>query len=137
MLKRTITFKDYNDVERTEDFFFNLDEAEIAEMELSHSGGLTTYINRIIAAQDQPTLIKLFKDLILKCYGEKSADGREFYKDETITKKFMHTRAYSILFMELANDADKAAEFIAGVVPRDVAEKLPDAKSLVPPAYQK
>jgi len=122
MLKKTITYKDYNDVERTEDFYFNLSKAEAMEMEMSTSGGLSEMIRRIVATQDVPAIIKIFKDLILRAYGEKSADGKRFVKSDDISKAFSETEAYSILFMELATDADAAAKFVNGIVPNDVAE---------------
>lgn len=123
MLKKTITYNDYNGVERTEDFYFNLTKAEVLEMEMSATGGLAEWIRRVVAAQDQPAIIKLFKDLILKAYGEKSADGRRFVKSEEIADSFAQTEAYSILFMELATDAQAASDFVNGIVPAGLAEK--------------
>ena len=120
MLKKTIPYKDYNGVERVEDFYFNLSKAEAMEMELSISGGLTEMIRRIVAAQDTPTIIATFKEIILKAYGEKSPDGRRFIKSEELSKAFSETEAYSILYMELATDANAAAEFVNGIVPKDV-----------------
>lgn len=117
MLKKTITYTDYNDVSRTEDFYFNLSEAEIMEMEMSTAGGLAESIQRIVAAQDAPAIIKIFKDLVLKAYGIKSPDGRRFEKTQKLRDEFEQTEAYSKLFMELATDADKAAEFVNGIVP--------------------
>lgn len=117
MLKKTIKYTNYNGVELTEDFYFNLTKAEIMEMELGTSGGLAEMINRIVAAQDAPAIIAVFKDLILKAYGEKSADGKYFRKSREISEAFAQTEAYSILFMELATDADAAAKFINGIVP--------------------
>ena len=117
MLKKTIKFTDYNGVERTEDHYFNLTEAEIMEMEMSVNGGLTEMINKIVSAQDAPSIIKMFKELILKAYGQKSADGRRFIKSEELRNEFAQTEAYSILFMELATDADAAAAFVNGIVP--------------------
>lgn len=117
MLKKTITYTNYNRVELTEDFYFNLTKAEIMEMELGTSGGLAEMINRIVAAQDAPAIITVFKDLILKAYGEKSADGKYFRKSREISEAFAQTEAYSVLFMELATDADAAAKFINGIVP--------------------
>ena len=117
MLKKTIKYTNYNGVELTEDFYFNLTTAEIMEMELGTSGGLAEMINRIVAAQDAPAIITVFKDLILKAYGEKSADGKYFRKSREISEAFAQTEAYSILFMELATDADAAAKFINGIVP--------------------
>lgn len=117
MLKKTITYTDYNGVERTEDFYFNLSKAEVVEMELSTAGGLVETINRIINAQEMPSIIRAFKDLVLKAYGEKSPDGKRFIKSEEIRTAFSQTEAYSTLFMELATDADAAADFVNGILP--------------------
>ena len=123
MLKKTITYTDYNNVERTEDFYFNLTQAEIMEMELSTTGGMTEMIQKIVAAQDTPALVKIFKDFILKAYGEKSPDGKRFVKSDEIASAFAQTEAYSQLFMELATDANAAAKFINGIIPGDAAKK--------------
>lgn len=120
MLKKTITYLDYNDVERTEDFYFNLTKAEITEMEMSTTGGLSEKIQNIVQAQDIPEIIKIFKELVLKAYGVKSPDGKRFIKKEELTEAFSQTEAYSQLFMELATDADAAAKFINGITPKDI-----------------
>lgn len=117
MLKKTITYTDYNGIERTEDHYFNLTKAEIMELELGTAGGFAEMIQRIVDAQDAPSIIKVFKDLILKAYGEKSPDGKRFIKSKEISDAFSQTEAYSQLFMELATDADAAAEFVNGIVP--------------------
>lgn len=122
MLKKTITYNDYNGTERTEDFYFNLSKAEIMEMEMGTTGGLAEMIQRIVAAQDAPAIIKVFKDLVLKAYGVKSPDGKRFEKSEKLSTEFSQTEAYSILFMELATDADAAAKFVNGIVPAEVAK---------------
>ena len=123
MLKKTITYTDYNQVERTEDFYFNLTKSEVMEMEMSTSGGMAEMIQRIIAAQDSPAIIKIFKELVLKAYGEKSPDGKRFIKSDEISTAFAQTEAYSNLFMELATDADAAAKFVNGIIPADVAQQ--------------
>ena len=120
MLKKTITYIDYNGVERTEDFYFNLSKAEVLELEMGTTGGLTEMINKIVAAQDTPTLIKIFKDLVLRAYGEKSPDGKRFIKSDEIRDAFSQTEAYSNLFMELATDAEAASKFFNGVIPDNV-----------------
>lgn len=122
MLKKTITYTDYNNETRTEDFFFNLSKAEIMEMELSIEGGLSETINRIINTKDIPSLIKIFKDLLLRSYGMKSPDGKRFIKNKELTEEFSQTEAYSQLFMELATNADAAAAFVNGIVPADMAQ---------------
>lgn len=124
MLKKTITYTDYNGSERTEDFYFNLNKAEIMEMEMSTTGGLAEMINRIVAAQDAPAIIKVFKDLVLKAYGIKSPDGKRFIKSKELATEFAQTEAYSILFMELATDADAAAKFVNGIVPAEAKQAI-------------
>ena len=126
MLKKTITYTDYNGIERTEDFYFNLTKAEIMEMEMSTTGGLAESIQRIVAAQDAPAIIKIFKDLVLKAYGEKSPDGRRFIKSKEITEAFSQTEAYSILFMELATDDKAAANFVNGILPANIKDGKSD-----------
>lgn len=132
MLKKTITYHDYNGVEYTQDFYFNLSKAEIMEMELGTTGGLAEMIQKIVAAQDAPSIIKVFKDLILKSYGEKSADGKRFIKSDEISIAFSQTEAYSELFMELATNAEAAAAFVNGIVPAEMAKEAatPVLKSL-------
>lgn len=117
MLKKTITYKDYNDVERTEDFYFNLSRVEVTEMDLSVPGGYVAMIQKIVAEMDGDKIMKVFKDFILKSYGEKSADGRFFDKGEAISSKFLHSPAYDVLFMELMTEAGKAHEFMNAIIP--------------------
>ena len=126
MLKKTFTYTDFNGVERTEDHYFNLSKAELMEMELSTTGGLAEMINKIVAAQDAPAIVKIFKELVLKAYGQKSADGRRFIKSKELSDEFSQTEAYSQLFMELATDPDAAAKFVNGIVP------VMDNKSSIP-----
>lgn len=128
MLKKTITYTDYDGHERTEDYYFNLTKAEVMEMEMSTSGGLAGMIQRIVAAQDAPAIIKIFKELILKAYGVKSPDGKRFIKSEELSTEFSQTEAYSILFMELSTDSDAASDFITGIIPAD-KEQIEAAKA--------
>lgn len=120
MLKKTITYTDYNGNERTEDFYFNLSKAEVMEMELGTAGGLAEMIRNIVSAQDAPAIINTFKEIILKAYGEKSPDGKRFVKSEEIRTAFSQTEAYSNLFMELSTDAEAGAEFVSGIMPSDM-----------------
>ncbi len=124
MLKKTITYEDFNGVERKEDFYFNLSKAEIMEMQFGTVGGLDVMLKKIIDAKDVKSIIDTFKMLILKAYGIKSDDGRRFIKSEEIAKEFEQTEAYSILYMELASDDNAAAEFVNGIIPKDVATEV-------------
>lgn len=120
MLKKTITYTDYNGIERTEDFRFNLTKAELVDMQLSASGGFTEFVDKIIKAKDVPTMIKLFKDLVFKSYGEISDDGKRFIKSKELSEAFSQTEAYSILYMELVMDDKAAADFVKGILPHDL-----------------
>ena len=121
MLNKTINYTDYNGTARTEDFYFNLSEAEITEMELSTTGGLAAMLENVVKAQDGPSIVKIFKEIVLKSYGEKSPDGKRFIKSKELSEAFSQTEAYTKLFMELDTDADAAAAFINAVVPSTVA----------------
>lgn len=125
MLKKTISYTDYDGNQRTEDFYFNLSKAEITEMELSMEGGMRAYIKRIIAAKSQLELMKLFKDVLLLTYGKKSDDGRLFLKNDTIRAEFEASPAFSAIYMELMSDAQKAADFINGLMPADLRNQNP------------
>lgn len=126
MLKKLIAYTDYNGKERKENFYFSLNKAELMEMELGTVGGMQNLIQLIIDKQDIPEIIKAFKMIILKSYGEKSADGIRFIKSEELSNAFSQTEAYSNLFMELISDAEAAAAFINGIVPADLARKPED-----------
>ena len=123
MVVEKIKYTDFNGLEREEEFMFNLTEAEITEMELTTDGGLSDSIKKIIAAQDTPQIIKVFKMLLLKSYGEKSADGRRFVKSEELSEEFSQTNAYSQLFMKLATDDKAAVAFINSIMPDSMQEK--------------
>lgn len=124
MLKKTITFTDYFGEERTQDFYFNLTKSELMEMNLSADGGVERLVEKIIQTNDRKKLVTYFKEMVLKSYGEKSDDGFQFMKGEEITKRFEQSPAYDQLFMELVTDADKAADFINGIVPKELSEQM-------------
>ncbi|HAU86362.1 MAG TPA: hypothetical protein DCW90_12960 [Lachnospiraceae bacterium] len=119
MLTKTIEYVDFLGNKRKEDLYFNLSEAEVVEMELSTTGGLSEMAKRIVKAKDTPSMVQIFKDLILKSYGEISPDGKRFVKSKELSEAFSQTPAYSQLFMELVSDTDKAIDFFNGITPGD------------------
>lgn len=124
MLKKIITYTDYNGVERTEPFYFNLSKAELMEMELGVTGGMTEMLDKIIAAKDSPSLMKTFKEMIMKSYGIKSDDGKRLIKSEELSIAFTQTEAYSVLFMELITDDKAAADFVNGIIPNEIQAEV-------------
>lgn len=132
MLKKTIKFTDYDGNPREEDFFFNLNKAELTIMEMSEVGGFKKKMERVIKAQDGPALIKAFQDIIHASYGVKSPDGRQFIKNEEVFEEFRQTEAYSELIMELLSDEKGAADFISKVLPPDVVAEASAEMSAIP-----
>lgn len=129
MFTHEITYKDFDGVERTETFYFNLSRAELTELQLTYPGGYAEHIEKVTKSQDRPAIVAMFKDLIKRTYGEKSEDGRRLMKSEELSNAFMETNAYDDLFMRLAQDADFATSFVSGVMPDFGDEKAKDAKA--------
>ncbi len=123
MLKKTITYTNFNGEEIKEDFYFHLSKAEIMEMQLEEKGGFAERIQKIVDAKNVPEIIKVFKELILKAYGVKSEDGKRFIKSKELSEEFSQTQAYSDLFMELATDAEAASAFINGIIPAELQQQ--------------
>jgi len=123
MLKRPITYKDFDGEEFTEDFYFNISMAELVELETERKGGLSSWLEQIIKTEDVPAVMKEFKKFILLAYGIKSADGKSFVKNDELREQFSYTAAYDSLFWELFKDEGKFADFIAQVVPKEAADK--------------
>lgn len=123
MLKKTVTYTDYDGIERTEDFYFNLTQAELVEMELGVEGGWRDRMQRIIDAKDSPTIMREFKRLLMASYGEKSDDGKRFIKSPEISEAFSQTEAYNQIFMELVTDSKAASAFANGILPQNVKSR--------------
>lgn len=120
MIKKTITYTDFDGNSRTEDHYFNLTKAEILDIQFEEIGGFDKMLTKIIQEQDLVKLIKLFKQIIKASYGVKSADGRRFQKSDEIWANFAETEAYSQLYMELVQDSKKASDFVNGIIPADL-----------------
>lgn len=124
MITKTVTYKDLNGNERTEKFYFHFYESEIMEMELSVEGGFADRIQKIIDAKDQPSLIRVVKKFVIDAYGVKSDDGKRFIKNDEVRDAFVQNPAYSKIFMELVLDDKVASEFVKGVVPADMTDRV-------------
>lgn len=125
MFCKELEYEDFNGVTRTEKFWFHFSKAEILERQMSEYGGFDKTVQKIIDTNDVPKLVSIFKEFILKAYGEKSEDGRRFIKEDPVTgrplyKEFAETQAYSDYFMLLATDSKAASEFVNGVYPKDM-----------------
>lgn len=136
MLKREITYEDFNGEKQTETFYFNISKSELIELEVDVQGGFGKYLQNIVEAEDQRRLVHEFKRIVLMAYGQKSADGKQFVKSDAMRQAFAQTAAYQTLFMELATDDKAATAFIKGVIPSDVVPPEQD-KPVGPPPIPK
>lgn len=135
MFQKAITYEDYNGNKKTKNFYFNLTRSEIAKMHLMTDGGLDQMIKKMIESGSNKEIFTYFENFVLSCYGEKSADGEEFIKNDEIREKFRNHPAYDVLFMEFIDGGDKAmSDFINAVVPRDMQNAM---KSSDPEALNK
>lgn len=130
MLKKPITYTDFSGNTVTEEFYFNLSKTEIVEWEVEYDEGLVQMMERIVKTTDRHGLVTIFKDLILRCYGQKSEDGKRFIKNDQLSEEFSQMPAYDVLFMQLATDAEEAALFVMGILPNDLTEGV-DIKQLM------
>jgi hypothetical protein len=133
MISKTITYVDFNGMERTEKFYFNLTEAELVELEVDVEGGMKAILEKIIAENDRKQLWAYFKKVVLMAYGEKSPDGRFFRKNESIREGFAPTEACSKLLMELTSNTKAASDFINGILPDKISSQI-DVKDALPAA---
>ena len=128
MLKRDITYEDFNGDMITEAFYFNLTRTEIIELEVGYDGGLEAALKRIVAAENKQQLVTEFKKLVLLSYGVKSEDGKRFIKNDRLREEFSQTPAFDILFMDLATNDDAAAVFVKGILPKEMAKEIEKAE---------
>lgn len=124
MLKKTITYTNYNDEKKTKDYYFNLKKSELIDLQYSTAKGFMDYIEEITKTQDNVRIWKAFRDIVLLAYGEKSNDGERFVKSDELRKSFEETEAFSELIYELMSNETAAADFINGIMPKDLAEKV-------------
>lgn len=120
MIKKTITYTDYNGVQRTEDFYFNLSKPDLVELDVEYPEGFAEKIKNVMETNDKKEMVRIFKDLIMRSYGVKDADGRHFKKSKELSEEFVETPAYGELFMEIGYDSKAAADFLNGLIPSDL-----------------
>ena len=124
MLKKTITYTDYDGMERTEDFWFNLSKTELTKLDAELPGGVLGVLRKIIDKKDRKALVDFIETLILRSYGEKTLDGKRFVKTPDMAEEFMQTPAYDELFMSILSDTDSQTSFINGVIPQSMAKEI-------------
>lgn len=119
MIKKTITYVDFNGKERTEDFYFHLSLPEatriVAELGASGADDLTKIIEKMVEQQDFKKVIDIFDKIILSSYGQKSVDGKSFDKSDEARERFSNSNAYAQLFEEIVNSPESSKTFFEGI----------------------
>lgn len=133
MIKKTVTYTDFNDAERTEDLYFHMTQPELIKLSVSKEGGFERYIDRMIQTKNMKEVVAVLEEVIQLTYGIKTDDGR-FEKSPEILSKFLSSEAYNTIFMEVAQSAEKAAEFINGVIPKNLKKQVDEKLAQMPTA---
>ena len=145
MLKKTVKYTDFNDIEHQEDFYFHLSKAELIKLEASHatiegektSGGFRQLLEDIVKSGNGGRIMEVFDEIVDMSYGVRSEDGKRFEKSAQLTADFKNSAAYDEFFMELVTDADAAVKFINGIVPSDISKAMAEKdKPSGPPVVQ-
>lgn len=121
MIKNTLTYMNFNDEKVTKDFWFHLGKADM--IELAIDGAFEQRLKAAIASEDKLTLFQEFKKLIFLSVGVRSEDGESFMKPEIFRETFMSSPAFDALIDYLFSNPDKAADFVAGLLPADSQEQ--------------
>lgn len=125
MLTKTITYENYNGEKKTKNFYFHFSNMELGRMEVEYEGGIRGHIKKIIETNDNKEIFKIFEEIVLSAYGERSADGEEFLKSPEIKNRFKCHPAYDVLMLEIINGGEKAmADFINAVVPKEISKQF-------------
>lgn len=130
MIKKTITFTDFNGEEVTEDLYFNLSTPEITKLSYKYGGDLKAYIEKVVATNDPMLMIEFMEDLMLSSYGIKSEDGRRFVKGRQVREDFEYSQAYAELFIILITKPSEAKLFGEGLVTTASEQKIKKAQNI-------
>lgn len=132
MLKKIIKYTDFNDMARTQEFYFYLSKKDIQVLNANYDGGLQGQFTKIMNKLDMKALLQTVEDIVLAAYGEKSEDGTKFIKNAKVREDFQYSAAYEALFDELTTGedaADKFSDFLRKVLPNDVQAQIAKAEA--------
>lgn len=125
MIKKTVTFTNYNDQEVTKSYYFNIDKLEAAELELEY-GDLIETVEELLESSDGKKVYGIFKEIILNAVGQKSADGNSFIKNQQIRDEFAGSPALGEIIMDMFKNPEAAGPFLEGMLP---ASMLAEARA--------
>lgn len=132
MLERKFTYEGFDGKIYEDTWGFYLSKADLLEIHLGTFVGLDALMKHLIEAKDGKAIMEIVKEIILKAVGKPSTDGKHFVRNDDVRNDFYQTEAYSQLFEELVTDADKAADFIASIVPKEIGVKMREERAAKP-----
>lgn len=124
----TVKYVNFFGEEVEEKLHFHLSKGELMNMELQHtplSVKIAAVTSGDASAMDS---YKLLCEFVGAAYGERSEDGKRFFKDERSTKAFLSSPAFDALLDKLSDDPKFSNTFFAGLFPDDIMGK---AKKLI------
>ena len=124
MLKKTVTYENFNGEQVTKDLYFNLTKKELIDLQVSKDGGLDAYIKKITEEEDKKAMIQLLDSIILAAYGQKSEDGERFIKNKELIDAFVSSMAYDTLIDELFTVEGASLQFMMGLLPKDITSQI-------------
>lgn len=121
MLKKTVTYENFDGEIETKDFWFNLNKAELAEFEADEPDGFKATVEKAVEDHNTKEIIRIFKKILISAYGVRTAEGG-FRKSEALKEAFEEGPAYPEIFMELASDEAACRAFVEGVMPKNLKQ---------------
>ena len=121
MLKKTISYTNYNGQQRVRDLYFNLNKYEFTQMLVGEDNvPFQDYLQQLVDTRDASQMVRVIKDILLLAYGIKSSDGERFEKSDQLRKEFEESAAFSECYIQLAQDNAELLKFVWGIMPPDL-----------------
>lgn len=136
MISKEVTYEDYNGKTVKKTFHFNLNKSDAMEFKYRKDGSdIVDVISRIMADENIRGILDILKELARSSVGRKvETDGEvRFIKDDEARSQLFDTDAYSELMFELLDKEENAANFITGMLPKDMVknmEEITDGKDM-------
>lgn len=123
MIRREITYKDFNGTKKKAVLYFHVTKTELTSMVASGIADPDA-IRDVIDSKDKKRMYEMMNNFILGSYGIKSEDGEQFVKSKEVREAFLYSAAYDAFMTDLMSSDKKASDFVRGVFPVEVMEEI-------------
>ena len=143
MLKKTITFTNFDGKEEIVDAYFNLSKTECVDMNLEYEadGGLIGHLKKLLSEKidgelPQKPTIDFVKLIIDKAYGIRPKDDPSLFikEDENgrpLYRRFKQSAAYDAYVYGLLSGEESLDEFVENVLPKISDEQKAQAEQIL------